>query len=132
MEPVAVGCLIGIDDNIIAFPNANEEPLGSKWFDWNEIGSDDGHVMTIEPDFEVVVGRSVDQSESVLLALRQSIAVILSHCPIHSHIGAIDEDVFCAGRSPRKHTSLDEGAKLESRTVVVVSDWEGSEINVVV
>lgn len=102
MEPVAVDGLVGVYDDVVAFADADEEPVCCVGDDGHEVHGDDGHVVFVKTDLEVVVRAGVDETESVLLSLLHRVAIV-SSATLSVDVGAIDEDIVGC------RIALDEG-----------------------
>jgi hypothetical protein len=131
MKPIAVHCLVCVDDNIIPLSNADKKPFGGEWVNGNKVSGYDGEVMTVKANFEIVVGRSVDQAKAILFALCECIPMILAST-VSIHVSAIDKYILCGGWTSRKDSSLNERCKFKRRTIVVVIDRHGPQVEVVI
>lgn len=132
-EEVVARSLVGGEDDIVSLTNGKQEPtLSSQRLSGNEIGGNDGEVVAIKLDTNGIVHRGVDQSQAMLLALGKShLGVGSSTCSVLSE--AVNKDVvtvwwWCVVLEVGKSDVVDIGCK----TVVPITDWERTEINIVI
>lgn len=100
MEVVAGYGLVGFDDHVVALTDADEEFFGGQGLDGDEVGGYHCEVVTVETDFEVIVGGCVDESKAVFLALDEGVALVGSaRAACRVDVCAVDEDVVGSGRA---------------------------------
>jgi len=69
-EPVIACGLVGCEDDIVPLANSEENPASDEGLDWNQIGGDDAERVVVEGDTNIVVHAGVDETQAVLLTLR--------------------------------------------------------------
>lgn len=131
-EPVVAGRLVGVDHDVVALANRDQEPLGVVRLDRNEIGSHDLHHVVVERNADVVVDRDVDQPQAVLLALLDRDLVVRS-AALGVLVRSVDENVVSRRRRATILQVLQcDGIDLEGSLVVPVVQHVRSQIDVVV
>lgn len=132
VKPVVRDGLVGVDDDVVTFSNTKEQRLGDERFYGHEIGGDDGEIVPVKADFEVVVGRRIDEPQPVFLPLGDGCAAVFTRCAVQGYVGAVDQDIVARWRTSRKPSRGDQGRERECRGMVPIRDRIRSKINVVV
>lgn len=74
VKPV-IGCwLVGIDDDVVALADAEEEVVARDGLDGHHVGCDDLEGVADETDGEGVLEGGVDQSKEMFLSLGEGLA----------------------------------------------------------
>jgi hypothetical protein len=100
VEPVVSDGLVGIDGDVVALANRQEDAADCSGVNGDEIGLHDGHLVADEGDGEGVVDAGVDDAESVALAGLQLYAVVGAaavgvHCSlsVYVQVAAVSENL---------------------------------------
>lgn len=127
-EPVATSGLVGVDDDIVALTDTEEDPVGGVRNNRNKVGGDDLHLVTIQRDHVVVVDGHVDQTDAVLLVLLQGGPLVLTTIAA-DHLAVDKSGVGSRGRTVKVGNALRKGGH---SVVVPVRDRERTHVLVVV
>lgn len=127
VEPVVPNTLVGVNSDIVALANGKEETVDSLGLNGNHVGGNDGHGVILELQLEVIVGRGVDDAETMTLAGgERDIGKFTS-----AGLGILSvpfEENSVTGRGTAIHGFLNQDI---SWLVVVVGDGEDTKIDIV-
>lgn len=136
-EPVVISRGVGLDNYIVTLADTNAEEVRCEGSDGDKVSRNDCQAVAIERDTEVGIGRSVDETELVLLAvlkggelkaLSAADAGGVSAAGTVKNICPVDETVLGSWGT----AGLRDVPFRESCGVVPVSERHGTEVHIVV
>ena len=92
VEPVIRGVLVGVDGDVVALADGEEERRGGEGVDGDEVGGHDGELVVDEGHLEGVVDRGVDDAQEVALVALELDAGV-GAAAVGVDVRAVEEDV---------------------------------------
>lgn len=98
VEPVVGGGLVGVDDNVVALADAEEDVGASDGSDGDHVGCNYLEAVADETNGKGVLEGGVDEAQEMLLALGEGLASVGAAGAVRVDVAAVEEDVVTGGR----------------------------------
>lgn len=124
-QPVVADGLVGGEDDVGSLANVDVDRCGDVGLDGHKVGGDDGEVVLIDGDDEVVVDPDIDESDAETLALGHFSHMVGAHI-----VGSFHRSVDQGGIGHRGPCGTMQGADvvLKCRVIVPVREGHGAQI----
>lgn len=124
-QPVVADGLVGGEDDVGSLANVDVDRCSDVGLDGDKVGGDDGEVVLIDGDDEVVVDPDIDESDAETLALGHFGHMVGAHI-----VGSFHRSVDQGGIGHRGPCGTMQGADivLKCRVIVPVREGHGAQI----
>lgn len=137
VEPVAVHLLVRLDNDIITLSNGEVKLVDQVRLNGDKVRLNNRHVVTNDRNNKCVIGRGVDQPETMTLVLCELQSRIFASSSVGCDVHAVEEDVVTRRR--RARDTLDKRVvgvhhsvyNMLSGVIVPVADREDAEVGIV-